>query len=77
MITNLTTHVFVYSISLKISTLYFNHKKLIIIIIILLLYTLYQLLHRKNAASVTCPSRGGTANLHVVKFLQTPTYQSL
>ena len=57
MITNLTTHVFAYSISLKISTLYFNHK---------LLDTLYQLRHWKNAASVTCRSRGGAANLYVV-----------
>ena len=45
MITNLTTHVFTYSMSLEISTLYFD--------------TLYQLPHLKNAASVTCPSRGG------------------
>ena len=57
MITNMTTHVFAYSISLEISTLHFNHK---------LLYTLYQLPHWKNAASVTCCSRGGAANLHVV-----------
>ena len=59
MITNLTTHVFTYSMSLEISTLYFD--------------TLYQLPHLKNAASVTCPSRGGAANLHALKFLQTPT----
>ena len=26
----------------------------------------YQLPHWKNAASLTCPSRGGPANLHVV-----------
>lgn len=32
-------------------------------------YHTWKMLHR----SVTCPSRGGAANLHAVKFLQTPT----